>query len=73
MHFFIRIHPYQYHTDKDRKQQLFVTTWRVAPQAVLSIGFARQEYWSGCHALLQGILSLSIVSYGYKYGLLLLC
>ena len=26
--------------------QLFVTAWTVAPQAVLSIGFSRQEYWS---------------------------
>ena len=24
-------------------------------QAPLSMGFSRQEYWSGCHALLQGI------------------
>ena len=34
---------------------LFVTPWTVARQAHLSIGFSRQEYWSGCHALLQGI------------------
>ena len=27
--------------------QLFVTLWTVAPQAPLSIGFSRQEYWSG--------------------------
>ena len=25
----------------------FVTPWTVACQTVLSIGFARQEYWSG--------------------------
>ena len=24
-------------------------------QAPLSMGFPRQEHWSGCHALLQGI------------------
>ena len=24
-------------------------------QAPLSLGFSRQEYWSGCHFLLQGI------------------
>ena len=35
--------------------QLFVTPWTVAHQAPLSMGFSRQEYWSGCHALLQGI------------------
>ena len=27
--------------------QLFATPWSVAHQAPLSIGFSRQEYWSG--------------------------
>ena len=27
--------------------QLFATLWTVAPQAPLSIGFSRQEHWSG--------------------------
>ena len=27
----------------------------VAHQAPVSMGFSRQEYWRGCHALLQGI------------------
>ena len=27
--------------------QLFVTPWSVAHQAPLSMGFSRQEYWSG--------------------------
>ena len=27
--------------------QLFVTPWTVAPQAPLSMGFPRQEYWNG--------------------------
>ena len=27
--------------------QLFVTTWTLAHQAPLSMGFSRQEYWSG--------------------------
>ena len=27
--------------------QLFVTLWTVAPQAPLSMGFSRQESWSG--------------------------
>ena len=27
--------------------QLFVTPWTVAPQSPLSMGFSRQEYWSG--------------------------
>ena len=29
--------------------------WTVAHQAPLSMGFSRQEHWSGQHALLQGI------------------
>ena len=29
------------------KSRPFVTPWTVAPQASLSIGFSRQEYWSG--------------------------
>ena len=29
--------------------------WTVAHQAPLSMEFSRQEYWSGCHSLLQGI------------------
>ena len=27
--------------------QLFVTPWTIAHQALLSMGFSRQEYWSG--------------------------
>ena len=29
------------------RAQLFVTPWTVAHQASLSMGFSRQEYWSG--------------------------
>ena len=32
-----------------------VTPWTVAPQAPLSMGFSRQECWSGLPCLLQGI------------------
>ena len=32
------------HFSRDR---LFVTLWAVALQALLSMGFSRQEYWSG--------------------------
>ena len=35
--------------------QLFVTPCSVASQAPLSTVFSRQEYWNGCHFLLQGI------------------
>ena len=31
-------------------------SWTVAHQAALSMEFSRQEYWSGLHAHLQGIL-----------------
>ena len=35
--------------------RLCVTLWTAVCQAPLSMGFSRREYWSGCHALLQGI------------------
>ena len=31
-----------------------MTLWTVDHQAPLSVGFSRQEHWSGCHFLLQG-------------------
>ena len=31
---------------------LFATPWTAAHQALLSMGFSRQEYWSGCHCIL---------------------
>ena len=33
--------------------QLVVTPWTAAYQALPSMGFSRQEYWSGCHCLLR--------------------
>ena len=33
----------------------FVTPWTVAHQAPLSMGFSRQEYWRGLHALLPDL------------------
>ena len=33
----------------------FFTPWTAAHQVPLSVGFSRQEYWSGLHFLLQGI------------------
>ena len=35
--------------------QLFATPWTVTYQAPLSIGFSRQEYWSGLPFPSQGI------------------
>ena len=37
--------------------RLFETPWTVARQASLSMGFSRQEYWSGGHFLLQVFLT----------------
>ena len=34
---------------------LSATPWTVTRQASLPAGFSKQEYWSGLHALLQGI------------------
>ena len=36
--------------------QLFATLWTVAYQAPLSVGFSRQEYWSGLPCPLPGDL-----------------
>ena len=36
--------------------QLFATPWTVACQAPLSMGFSRQEYWSGLPCPLPGDL-----------------
>ena len=45
---------------------LFATLWTVARQAPLSMGFPRQEYWSGLPCLLQGIFQTQ----GSNLGLL---
>ena len=39
-----------------RRVWLFATLWSVARQTPLSMGFTREEFWSGLHFLLQGIL-----------------
>ena len=40
-----------------RRVRLFVTPWTVAHQAPLSMGFSRQEYWSGLPCPPPGDLS----------------
>ena len=45
--------------------QLFVTLWTVAHQAPPSMGFFRQEYWSGFQSLFQGIF----LTWGSNLGL----
>ena len=48
-HRILNIYPlcYTVHKCKLNCVQLFVTPWSVAHQAPLSMGFSRQEYWSG--------------------------
>jgi len=41
-----------------------VTLWTAACQAPLSMGFSRQEYWSGLQVLLQGIFLIQEVNLG---------
>ena len=48
--------------------RLFAIPWTVALQAPLCMGFSKQEYWSGWHALFQGIFLIQ----GSSPGLLLL-
>ena len=45
--------------------RLFAASWTVAHQAPLSMGSSRQEYWSGCHCLLQGIFPTQGSSPGF--------
>ena len=35
--------------------RLFATAWTIVRRALLCMGFSRREYWSGVHALWQGI------------------
>ena len=42
------------HTQSLSRVRLFETLWTIAHQAPLFMGFSRQEYWVGCHFLLQG-------------------
>ena len=44
--------------------QLFATPWTVAYQAPRSMWFSGQEYWRGCHFLLQGIFPTQVLNPG---------
>ena len=43
--------------------RLFATLWTVAHQAPLSMGFSRQEFWSGLPCLFQGIFLTQGLTY----------
>ena len=47
--------------------QLFSTPQIVAHQAPLSVGFSRQEYWSGLPCLLQGIFPTQGSNLGLRH------
>ena len=54
MYKYVSIYTYTYiqwntfvHAQYSTRVQLFVTLWTVAHQASLSMGFSRQEHWSG--------------------------
>ena len=47
------------------------TLQTVACQAPLSMGLSRQEYWSGCHFLLQGIFLTQESNPGLQHGWIL--
>ena len=51
--------------------RLFATPWTVARQAPLSVGFSRQQYWSGLqYALLQGIFPTQGLDPSWQAGYL---
>ena len=43
------------------------TPWPIAHQAPLSMGFSRQQYWSGCRVLLQGIIPIQGLNPGLPH------
>ena len=46
--------------------QFLVTPWTATYQGLPSMGFSRQEYWSGCHCLLQFIVALFTIARTWK-------
>ena len=54
--------------------QFFVTLWTVARQASVSVGFPRQEYWSGLsfplpgHLPIPGIKAAALMSPAFAGG-----
>ena len=47
MYIYIYVYMYVYMLSRLSHVQLFVILWTVSRQAPLSMGFSRQEYWSG--------------------------
>ena len=51
---------------KSLQSCLSAALWTVAHQAPLFLEFSRQEYWRGCHVLLQGIFSTQGSNAGFS-------
>ena len=51
-HFLLQRMKVKSESEVTQSVQLLVTPQTVAHQAPPSMGFSRQEYWSGCHCLL---------------------
>ena len=47
--------------------RLFATPWTVAYHAPPPMGFSRQEYWLGCHFLLQKIILTQGLNPGFPH------
>ena len=47
--------------------QLFAIPWTVAHKAPQSMEFSKQEYYSGCHFLLQGIFLIQVSNPGLQH------
>ena len=52
-HFLLQCKKVKSESEAAQSCQLLGTPWTAAYQAPLSMGFSRQEYWSGCHRLLH--------------------
>ena len=42
------------------KLQYYRFPWSAAYQAPLSMGFSRQEYWSGCHSIVYKAINATV-------------
>ena len=55
-HFLLQCMKVKSESEVAQSCQVLATPWAAAHQAPPSMGFSRQEYWSGCHCLLHKIL-----------------
>ena len=55
-HFLLQCMKGKSQSEVAQRVRLCATPWTAAHQAPPSMGFSRQEYWSGCHCLLYPLL-----------------